>query len=63
MSHKFQDIGIASQIAAYSDAVEVKPKSALAANVRHPGNSRRPARCPRTYRAKPNSPGNISSRC
>lgn len=25
MSHKFQDIGIASQIAAYSDAVEVKP--------------------------------------
>ena len=37
MSHKFQDIGIASQIAAYSDAVEVKPNSALAANVRHPG--------------------------
>jgi len=25
MSHKFQDIGVASQIAAYSDAVEVKP--------------------------------------
>ena len=28
MSHKFQDIGIASQIAAYSDAVEVKPNCA-----------------------------------
>jgi 2-iminobutanoate/2-iminopropanoate deaminase len=25
MSHKLQDIGVASQIAAYSDAVEVKP--------------------------------------
>jgi 2-iminobutanoate/2-iminopropanoate deaminase len=25
MSHKLQDIGVASQIAAYSDAIEVKP--------------------------------------
>ena len=62
MSHKFQDIGVASQIAAYSDAAEVKPNLRWLLTSGTPG-SQRPAICPRTSRAKPNSRGNISLRC
>jgi hypothetical protein len=53
MSHVIHDIGIASQIAAYSDAIEVRPD----------------LRCHslvillKISPAKPTSPGNTSSTC
>ena len=62
MSHKSQDIGVASQIGAYSDAVEVKPHLRWLLTSGTPGLSNA-GHFPTTYRAKPNSPGNILSRC
>jgi hypothetical protein len=62
MSHVIHDIGIASQIAAYSDAIEVNPACAGYWHLALPG-------ChslvifPMISPAKPNSLGNTSSTC
>ena len=54
MSHTIHDIGVASQIGTYSDAIETGPQPAMACDVRRQV-SRRPVTSQRISRAKPSA--------
>jgi len=62
MHHTIVDIGVARQIANYSDAVEVRPNLRWLYTSGTPGFPRT-ATCPETSRAKRNGPGSMLFAC
>ncbi len=62
MTHTIHDIGVASLIAAYSDAIEARPNLRWLLTSGTPGLSTT-GDLPGTSRAKPSAPGNMSCVC